>query len=101
MPGIKEDEAEKEERVDREVSSSLKFLPKLVLSQVSGRVLTFLLNGILLRYVSSDSLGIINVRLLLIYSSVQFMTREPFRRSVSRTDIETNLKSSITFIYAT
>lgn len=99
-PADEEEEEEgEEERADREVRSSLNFLPKLVLSQVSGRVLTFILNGILLRYVSRDSLGIINVRLLLIYSSVQFMSREPFRRSVSRNDIESNLQSTVTFIY--
>ena len=91
----------RKESAERHVVSSLKFLPKLVLSQVSGRLLTFVLNGILLRYVCKEALGIINVRLLLIYTSVQFISREPFRRSVSTIDIENkNLKSTVTFIYA-
>ena len=42
------------------------------------------MNAILLRYVSREALGVMNVRLLLLYSSCQFMSREPFRRTVSR-----------------
>lgn len=87
--------------VDESVRKSLKFLPKLMLSQVAARVVTFVLNAILIRYVSRDSLGIINVRLLLIYTSVQFISREPFRRSVSMLDISRkNIKSTNTFVYA-
>lgn len=98
---IDDDDQEKRmKEAERHVVSSLKFLPKLVLSQVSGRLLTFVLNAILLRYVSRESLGIINVRLLLIYTSVQFISREPFRRSVTIIDMDKhNLKSTITFIF--
>lgn len=98
--GEKEEEEKRMKRAERHVVSSLKFLPKLVLSQVSGRLLTFVLNAILLRYVTRESLGIINVRLLLIYTSVQFISREPFRRSVTMIDMEKqNLKSTVTFIF--
>ena len=97
MPG----HAEHDAGLDRHVSSALRFLPQLVLSQACARLLTFALNGVLLRYVSRDSLGIINVRLLLIYTSVQFISREPFRRSVATTDIEKDLKATVSFVYGT
>lgn len=46
-----------------------------------SRVLTFALNAYILRYVSKEILGIINVRLMLLYTTTQFMSREPFRRT--------------------
>lgn len=52
-----------------------------ILFQISSRLFTFILNAFILRYVSKEALGIMNVRLLLLYTSVQFISREPFRRS--------------------
>lgn len=45
------------------------------------RILTFILNAYILRHVSKDVLGVINVRLLLLYTTVQFLSREGFRRA--------------------
>ena len=44
-------------------------------------VITFGLNGFILRHVTKDVLGTINVRLLLLNNTVLFFTRECFRRS--------------------
>ncbi|CAL8102717.1 unnamed protein product [Orchesella dallaii] len=55
-----------------------------IVFQVITRVFTFMLNAFILRYVSHDVLGICNVRLALLYSSVMFLSREPFRRAVLR-----------------
>uniref|UniRef100_A0A131Y1G9 Protein RFT1 homolog n=1 Tax=Ixodes ricinus TaxID=34613 RepID=A0A131Y1G9_IXORI len=52
-----------------------------ILLQVSLRVVTFVLNAFILRRVSKDVLGVVNVRLLLLYTTVQFLSREPFRRA--------------------
>lgn len=48
--------------------------------QILMRLFTFFFNAILLNYVSAYSLGVINVRLMLLYSTIQFISREPTRR---------------------
>ncbi|XP_040058664.2 man(5)GlcNAc(2)-PP-dolichol translocation protein RFT1 isoform X2 [Gasterosteus aculeatus] len=61
-----------------------------VLLQVMFRVLTFLLNAFTLRFVSRELIGVVNVRLTLLYSTLVFLSREAFRRAclsgVSGTD---------------
>ncbi|XP_068171877.1 man(5)GlcNAc(2)-PP-dolichol translocation protein RFT1 [Antennarius striatus] len=52
-----------------------------VLLQVMFRVLTFLLNGFTLRFVSKELIGVVNVRLTLLYSTLVFLSREAFRRA--------------------
>ncbi|TRY55025.1 hypothetical protein DNTS_020760 [Danionella cerebrum] len=52
-----------------------------VLLQVSFRVLTFLLNAFTLRFVSKELIGVVNVRLMLLYSTLVFLSREAFRRA--------------------
>lgn len=59
-----------------------------ILLQVSLRIVTFVLNAYILRHITRDSLGVINVRLLLLYTTVQFLSREPFRRSCLSGDRE-------------
>lgn len=50
--------------------------------QVLNRGFTFILGAITLKYLQSSALlGIINVRLALLYSTLQFLSREPFRRA--------------------
>ncbi|XP_078066168.1 man(5)GlcNAc(2)-PP-dolichol translocation protein RFT1 [Mustelus asterias] len=49
--------------------------------QVLFRVLTFLLNAYTLRYVSKETIGVVNVRLTLLYSTVLFLSREAFRKA--------------------
>ncbi|XP_078483510.1 man(5)GlcNAc(2)-PP-dolichol translocation protein RFT1-like [Ciona intestinalis] len=57
--------------------------------QLSFRVLTFILNAFVLRHVTKETLGVVNVRLLLLYSTILFMSREAFRRAClsSRDDV--------------
>uniref|UniRef100_A0A1E1XA61 Protein RFT1 homolog n=1 Tax=Amblyomma aureolatum TaxID=187763 RepID=A0A1E1XA61_9ACAR len=58
-----------------------------IVLQLTLRVLTFVLNAYILRHITKDLLGVINVRLMLLYTTVQFLSREPFRRScLSDTD---------------
>ncbi|KAM8914710.1 man(5)GlcNAc(2)-PP-dolichol translocation protein RFT1 isoform 1-T2 [Spinachia spinachia] len=52
-----------------------------VLLQVMFRVLTFLLNAFTLRFVSKELVGVVNVRLALLYSTLVFLSREAFRRA--------------------
>ena len=57
-----------------------------VILQVSFRLITFIVNAIVLRYVSSELLGLVNVRLTLLYSTILFLSREAFRKAcLSRT----------------
>uniref|UniRef100_A0A8C3ABJ8 Protein RFT1 homolog n=1 Tax=Cyclopterus lumpus TaxID=8103 RepID=A0A8C3ABJ8_CYCLU len=52
-----------------------------VLLQVMFRILTFLLNAFTLRFVSKELIGVVNVRLTLLYSTLVFLSREAFRRA--------------------
>jgi len=49
--------------------------------QLTFRLLTFVLNAFTLHYVSRDMLGVVNVRLLLLYTTILFLAREAFRRA--------------------
>ncbi|KAI0219479.1 hypothetical protein LSAT2_028984 [Lamellibrachia satsuma] len=49
--------------------------------QLMFRLVTFVLNAFVLRYISRELLGVVNVRLTLLYSSTLFLTREAFRRA--------------------
>ncbi|XP_063796762.1 protein RFT1 homolog [Pseudophryne corroboree] len=49
--------------------------------QVFFRLLTFALNAFTLRYVSPETIGIVNVRLTLFYTTIVFLAREAFRRA--------------------
>lgn len=52
-----------------------------VLLQVSLRIASFALNGFVLRYVHADLLGVVNLRLTLLYNTILFLSREPFRKA--------------------
>ena len=39
-------------------------------------------NAIIIRYTSSEMLGVVNVRLTLLYSTILFISREPFRKAM-------------------
>ncbi|KAL8212391.1 UNVERIFIED_CONTAM: Oligosaccharide translocation protein rft1, partial [Gekko kuhli] len=51
------------------------------LLQIFFRLITFGLNAFTLRYVSKEIIGLVNVRLTLLYSTVVFLAREAFRRA--------------------
>ncbi|GAB6028087.1 Oligosaccharide translocation protein rft1 [Chamberlinius hualienensis] len=52
-----------------------------IILQIVFRAQTFILNAFILRYISRDILGIINVRLFLLYSSILFLSKEAFRNA--------------------
>ena len=52
-----------------------------VILQVTFRILTFVMNGILLRYTTKDMIGIVNVRLMLLNQTIVFVAREAFRKA--------------------
>nr|DBA18761.1 TPA: hypothetical protein GDO54_016972 [Pyxicephalus adspersus] len=52
-----------------------------MLLQVLFRLLTFALNAFTLRYVSREIIGLVNVRLTLLYTTIVFLAREAFRRA--------------------
>ena len=49
--------------------------------QLTFRLLTFVLNSIMVRYISRDLLGVVNVRLPLLYTTILFLTNEAFYRA--------------------
>ncbi|KAK6750346.1 hypothetical protein RB195_002365 [Necator americanus] len=49
--------------------------------QLFARILSFAINMYLLRVVDNDVLGLVNVRLTLLYNTVLFLTREPMRKA--------------------
>lgn len=49
-----------------------------VFLQLSIRMMTFVLNAVVLRYISKDMLGVVNVRLTLLYSTALFISTEAF-----------------------
>ncbi|KAL8575487.1 hypothetical protein ACOMHN_013038 [Nucella lapillus] len=52
-----------------------------MLLQMMIRLMTFVFNAIILRYISRDLLGVLNVRLTLLYSTILFLTKEAFERA--------------------
>ncbi|XP_050543409.1 protein RFT1 homolog isoform X2 [Daktulosphaira vitifoliae] len=63
------------------LKSSIENASLNILLQIGFRCLTFVLNACVLRHVSQDEIGITNVRLLLLESTVLFLSREAFRRA--------------------
>ncbi|CAI5448073.1 unnamed protein product [Caenorhabditis angaria] len=49
--------------------------------QLIARVVSFAINMYLLRKIDNDVLGLVNVRLTLLYTSILFLTREPMRKA--------------------
>ena len=66
---------------DSLVGSTVRSASYNVILQVTFRILTFIMNGILLRYTTKDMIGIVNVRLMLLNQTVVFVAREAFRKA--------------------
>ena len=49
--------------------------------QVLLRFSTFLLNGFILRFIQAELLGVVNLRLTLLYNTVLFLSREALRKA--------------------
>ncbi|KAJ7999165.1 hypothetical protein DPEC_G00212570 [Dallia pectoralis] len=72
-----------------------------VLLQVMFRVLTFLLNAFTLRFVSKELIGVVNVRLTLLYSTLVFLSREAFRRACLSGGTDHNWRQVINLLWLT
>ena len=53
-----------------------------VILQIGFRAFSFVLNAVLFRNASTELIGVCNFRLALLYSTVMFLSREPFRRAL-------------------
>ncbi|XP_011674796.1 protein RFT1 homolog isoform X2 [Strongylocentrotus purpuratus] len=71
------------ERDQSVLASSARSASYNMVLQVMFRVLTFMLNAFIIKYgyVHEDMLGVVNVRLMLLYSTILFIAREAFRRA--------------------
>ncbi|MGH0191153.1 UNVERIFIED_CONTAM: hypothetical protein FKN15_056604 [Acipenser sinensis] len=69
--------------------------------QVMFRGLTFVLNAFTLRFVSKEIIGVVNVRLTLLYSTVVFLAREAFRRACLSGSTEQNWTQVINLLWLT
>uniref|UniRef100_A0A914YC46 Protein RFT1 homolog n=1 Tax=Panagrolaimus superbus TaxID=310955 RepID=A0A914YC46_9BILA len=55
--------------------------------QLGARLISFIITSILLRYVSISLTGLINVRMTLLYTTIGFLVREPFRKTCLSSDL--------------
>ncbi|XP_067854414.1 man(5)GlcNAc(2)-PP-dolichol translocation protein RFT1 isoform X2 [Heptranchias perlo] len=69
--------------------------------QVLFRVLTFVLNAYTLRYLSKEMIGVVNVRLTLLYSTVVFLAREAFRKACLNVGAEQKWAQIINLLWLT
>ncbi|XP_009899006.2 protein RFT1 homolog isoform X1 [Dryobates pubescens] len=71
------------------------------LLQVLFRVVTFGLNAFTLRYLSRELIGVVNVRLTLLYSTIVFLAREAFRRACLSGSTKRNWTKTINLLWLT
>uniref|UniRef100_A0A8B9TL76 Protein RFT1 homolog n=1 Tax=Anas platyrhynchos TaxID=8839 RepID=A0A8B9TL76_ANAPL len=69
--------------------------------QVLFRAVTFGLNAFTLRHLSRELLGVVNVRLTLLYSTVLFLAREAFRRACLSGSTKRNWTKTINLLWLT
>ncbi|XP_069045729.1 man(5)GlcNAc(2)-PP-dolichol translocation protein RFT1 [Lepisosteus oculatus] len=72
-----------------------------VLLQVLFRALTFVLNAFTLRFLSREVIGVVNVRLTLLYSTVVFLSREAFRRACLSGSAQQNWRQVVNLLWLT
>ncbi|XP_073974876.1 man(5)GlcNAc(2)-PP-dolichol translocation protein RFT1 isoform X2 [Rhodnius prolixus] len=72
-----------------------------IIFQVGFRIVTFLLNAFVLRNISQAVLGVMNVRLLLLESTILFLSREAFRRACLTRSTEHNWPQVINLLWIT
>ncbi|KAM8799907.1 man(5)GlcNAc(2)-PP-dolichol translocation protein RFT1 [Eudromia elegans] len=71
------------------------------LLQVLSRGVTFALNAFTLRHLSAELLGVVGVRLTLLYSTVLFLAREAFRRACLSGGTKRNWTKTINLLWLT
>ncbi|KFD60539.1 hypothetical protein M514_11579 [Trichuris suis] len=70
--------------LDRDIGVLVENAVYSIFLQIALRAVTFLVNAVLLHRTSLAFLGVGNVRLALLYSTICFFSREAFRRSLLR-----------------
>ncbi|XP_034254900.1 protein RFT1 homolog [Thrips palmi] len=83
------------------LSSSLQNASFNIIFQIGCRILTFLLNAFVLRHVSQAAVGVMNVRLLLLESTLIFLSREAFRRACLSKTSEHNWPKVVNLVWFT
>ncbi|XP_043406540.1 protein RFT1 homolog isoform X3 [Chelonia mydas] len=83
------------------LSETTRLASSSALLQILFRVITFGLNAFTLRYVSKEMIGLVNVRLTLLYSTVVFLAREAFRRACLSGSTKRNWTKTINLLWLT
>ncbi|XP_029411259.1 protein RFT1 homolog isoform X3 [Nannospalax galili] len=65
------------------------------------RLITFVLNAFILRFLSKEIVGIVNVRLTLLYSTTIFLAREAFRRACLSGSAQRNWSQTLNLLWLT
>ncbi|XP_003789541.1 protein RFT1 homolog [Otolemur garnettii] len=72
-----------------------------LLMQVLFRLITFVLNAFILRFLSKEIVGVVNVRLTLLYSTTIFLAREAFRRACLSGDTQRDWSQTLNLLWLT
>lgn len=72
-----------------------------LLLQVLFRLITFVLNAFILRFLSKEIVGIVNVRLTLLYSTTIFLAREAFRRACLSGGVQRDWSQTLNLLWLT
>lgn len=83
------------------LTSSLKNASFSIVFQIFCRCVTFLLNAFVVRHVGEAVLGVINVRLLLLESTILFLSREPFMKACLTNTAEHNWAQVVNLLWLT
>ena len=83
------------------LKSSLQNASFNIIFQILFRCVTFVLNAFVLRYVGQSVLGVMNVRLLLLESTILFVSREAFRRACLSKTTEHNWAQVVNLLWLT
>ncbi|XP_004676122.1 PREDICTED: protein RFT1 homolog [Condylura cristata] len=70
-----------------------------LLLQVLFRLITFVLNAFILRFLSKEIVGIVNVRLTLLYSTTIFLAREAFRRACLSGSVQRDWSQTLNLLW--
>uniref|UniRef100_A0A7E4URV5 Protein RFT1 homolog n=1 Tax=Panagrellus redivivus TaxID=6233 RepID=A0A7E4URV5_PANRE len=66
--------------------------------QFLARLLSFAISAYLVRHVPMNLLGLINVRMYLLYSTICFLVREPFRKTCMNADLTVKQAQKYAFL---
>nr|CAG4636943.1 EOG090X04LH [Ceriodaphnia reticulata] len=83
------------------LQGSIKAASYQMVLQVAFRIITFILNGLVLHHVDKDVLGILNVRLMLLIMTILFVSREAFRRGCMSKTRDHNWPQVINLLWLT